>query len=238
MCSPKMRAANRRNALKSTGPKTAEGKARSSQNAISHGLSARATVVLDESIEEFDAFAQGIRDDLRPVGPMESVLVDRIVHLSWKLRRIPKVEAELFVRPDPYIEGQLDPDHRGRIAHVMVMDLREQYSTMRKVQEYEARMDRALQATLRELKRFRAMNREARSDEHVPHKAAAPNRGEGEIVSKETISQYAARAEVANSENEAVLSGLRTSSEAIPINPHTHSDPSPMRATRRCVPAS
>jgi len=239
MCSPKMRAANRRNALKSTGPKTPQGKARSSQNAISHRLSARATVVLDESVEEFDAFAQGIRDDLRPAGPMEIVLVDRIVHLSWKLRRIPKVEAELFVRPDPSIEGMLDPDHADRIAHVMVMDLRNDDSTMRRVQEYEARMDRALQATLRELKRLRAMKRESRSDDDV-RDGNVQDGNDGNMQAEactpaEEVMQPVDQPRVANPENEAVLNESGT---WVPINPRTRSDPAPTDATPRCVRAS
>jgi hypothetical protein len=201
-----MRDANRRNALKSTGPTSAEGKARSSQNAVTHGLSARATVVLDESVEEFDAFAQAIRDDIRPAGPMEDVLVDRIVHLSWKLRRIPKVEAELLVDPDPSV--MVDLDQADRIAHVMTRDLREQDSTMRKIQEYELRMDRSLQATLRELKRLRAMNREAAESQPVEEPGAQP----------------VEPAHVANPQNEPVLIGPVLSN---PLNPPARNDRAP-----------
>ncbi|MBC8107375.1 MAG: hypothetical protein H7Z14_12350 [Anaerolineae bacterium] len=164
MCSKNMRAANRRNAQKSTGPKSEEGKSRSSQNAITHGLSARSAVVLDESIEEFDAFAQAVRDDFRPRGPMESVLVDRIIHLSWKLRRIPKIEAEMLVEPDPSLELDLFHDvgkvSRQRISYLMRRYLRGTNDAMSKVQTYEMRMDRTLHATMRELNRLRKMNRE------------------------------------------------------------------------------
>ena len=53
-------AANRRNALKSAGPKTAEGKARSSANALTHGLTAKHFVAKGESIAEFERLSQSV----------------------------------------------------------------------------------------------------------------------------------------------------------------------------------
>ncbi|CAN5698965.1 hypothetical protein BH09PLA1_BH09PLA1_23520 [soil metagenome] len=202
MCSKKMRAANRRNAIKSTGPKSEAGKSRSSQNAITHGLSARASVVLDESTEEFDTFAQAVHDDFRPCGPMENVLVDRIVHLSWKLRRIPKAEAELFVNPDPSIDLEYDNDRDQQIPYVMVMDLRAEDSSMRRIQDYEVRLDRSLHATMRQLNQLRKMKRESRDDEGetVQAKACKPD-GSCDGACAQTPDEQ----QVVKMQNEAVL---------------------------------
>ena len=63
MCSDQKRQANRVNALKSTGPKTAKGKAVSSRNATKHGLTAQSAVVLEEDPQEFEEFAEAIRQD-------------------------------------------------------------------------------------------------------------------------------------------------------------------------------
>jgi hypothetical protein len=79
--------ANRLNALKSTGPRTAQGKAVASQNSIKHGLLAERDVITSESQDDFDLYRKQIIDELKPVSPMESVLAERIITLSWRLKR-------------------------------------------------------------------------------------------------------------------------------------------------------
>ena len=79
--------ANRLNAQKSTGPRTAEGKAAVSQNAVKHGLLAEQDVINSESQADFELYRQQILDELSPVSPMESILAERIVTLSWRLKR-------------------------------------------------------------------------------------------------------------------------------------------------------
>jgi hypothetical protein len=79
--------ANRENAKKSTGPRTARGKEVVSQNALKHGLCAKKNVIKSESQEEFDLFRDVMLEDLAPSGGMELMLAQRIVALSWRLRR-------------------------------------------------------------------------------------------------------------------------------------------------------
>jgi len=79
--------ANRRNALKSTGPHTREGRAAVTKNAVKHGLLARQDVISSENRAEFDLYRTQILEELAPDTPMESVLADRIVSLSWRLKR-------------------------------------------------------------------------------------------------------------------------------------------------------
>ena len=79
--------ANRENAKKSTGPRTARGKEVVSQNALKHGLCAKKNVIRSESQEEFDMFRDVMIEDLAPSGGMELMLAQRIVALSWRLRR-------------------------------------------------------------------------------------------------------------------------------------------------------
>lgn len=96
MISDKQLEANRRNALKSTGPKTEEGKSISSKNALTHGLRAQQIVIEGESQEEFDDFCELLIDHLSPDGPLEMLLVDRIAASSWRLRRTGHIEAQIF----------------------------------------------------------------------------------------------------------------------------------------------
>jgi len=79
--------ANRLNALKSTGPRTIKGKAVASQNSVKHGLLAEQDVITSESEADFDLYRRQILDELSPVSPMESFLAERIVTLSWRLKR-------------------------------------------------------------------------------------------------------------------------------------------------------
>jgi hypothetical protein len=91
-------AANRENAKKSTGPKTAAGKAKVSLNPLKHGLLAKAALLPDEDPKTFQSFADELLDDLQPVGAVESLLADKIVNLAWRLQRVSLVESGLFVR--------------------------------------------------------------------------------------------------------------------------------------------
>lgn len=79
--------ANRRNARKSTGPRTNEGKNSISQNALKHGLTARQAVIRSEKRAEFRLYRDRMIAELAPAGPMESMLAQRIVSLSWRLKR-------------------------------------------------------------------------------------------------------------------------------------------------------
>jgi len=79
--------ANRLNALKSTGPRTIKGKAAVSQNAVKHGLLAERDVITSENQADFDLYREQLLEELAPVSPMESMLAERIVTLSWRLKR-------------------------------------------------------------------------------------------------------------------------------------------------------
>jgi len=96
MTSQKQTEANKLNALKSTGPKTPETKAIVSKNATTHGLRAQHTVIDCESQTEFDEFYNELILYLAPVGPMEQLLASRLITAFWRLRRVAKIEVELF----------------------------------------------------------------------------------------------------------------------------------------------
>lgn len=88
-------AANQRNALKSTGPRSLAGRARSSQNAIKHGLTAH-TVIPGEDPEHYIRFRGEVQRALRPRGRLEIELARQIADLQWRMRRIPAFEKALL----------------------------------------------------------------------------------------------------------------------------------------------
>jgi len=115
--SPAKLAANRRNARKSTGPKTPQGRAISKMNALKHGILSKAAVVrgrcLKEDDREFAALHQRLCADLKPVGLLEEMLVDQIVTAHWRLRRALKAETgEIALNVDA---GQWDRKHQNPV---------------------------------------------------------------------------------------------------------------------------
>ena len=96
MTSDKQTEANRRNALKSTGPKTPEGKAAVRLNALKHGLLSRETLLPGEDEEALTELSDLLREELQPVGELQNLLVDRIISAYWRLSRLGRVEAGIF----------------------------------------------------------------------------------------------------------------------------------------------
>lgn len=96
MTSEKQIRANRRNAQKSTGPKTPEGKDAVRQNARMHGLRSQEVLAPGEDEEALMELDENLRDELQPVGELENLQVDSIVGYYWRLRRLRGVEASIF----------------------------------------------------------------------------------------------------------------------------------------------
>jgi hypothetical protein len=119
MTSEKKSEANRRNALKSTGPKTPEGKAAVHLIALKHGLLSREVLLPGEDEEALRELGERLRAELRPVGELEDLLVDRIIAAYWRLRRLGRVEAGIFAW-ELYEELAERAEHgaRGYESHV------------------------------------------------------------------------------------------------------------------------
>jgi hypothetical protein len=93
MSTPKQIEANGQNAQRSTGPKSAAGKARSSQNALQHGLRSNVPVLPGERPEDWEAHRAGIFRSLVPVGALEEDLAGRVALCLWRLRRAAAYET-------------------------------------------------------------------------------------------------------------------------------------------------
>ena len=88
--------ANRRNARKSTGPVTGEGKQRSRCNAVRHGLTAETVIGALEDAEDYKAFEAAVAADYDARSAVERELVLRLASLLWRLRRATTMETGLF----------------------------------------------------------------------------------------------------------------------------------------------
>ena len=89
-------AANRGNSLRSTGPRTLEGKARSSQNSLRFAFLSNQLLLPDEDPKQLSKLRAGLRDYLKPLGPVEGILVERMVNTLWRLGRVHRIESDLL----------------------------------------------------------------------------------------------------------------------------------------------
>ena len=88
--------ANRRNSQLSTGPRSPEGKAVSRFNALKTGINAKAQVIPGEDPAELESLAAEYHLQFQPAAALERFLVDALVSADWQLRRLRRVEAELW----------------------------------------------------------------------------------------------------------------------------------------------
>ena len=96
MTSQKQIGANRRNAQKSTGPKTPEGKDVVRFNPMRHGLTAQTVLLPDEDPQEYTALLERVLADLNPVGELEIHLSTSIAIYLWRLGRAARIAAGLL----------------------------------------------------------------------------------------------------------------------------------------------
>jgi hypothetical protein len=96
MASDRQIAANRLNAQKSSGPRTPDGKRRSRQNALRHGLTAQTVIGALEDADEYRAFEADILAGCSPRSSVEHALASRLASLLWRLRRATAIESGLF----------------------------------------------------------------------------------------------------------------------------------------------
>jgi len=163
--------ANRLNAQKSTGPRTAEGKEIASQNAVKHGLLAQKAVIVGEDPGEFEFYRDEMLGELAPAGAMESMLAERVVSLSWRLRRAERVQNEAFdalitkdtASPLARLTQSLRPrgdfgasEGESALGRVVVSDFGNA-RVLDRLLMYERRIEHSLYKTISELQRLRLM---------------------------------------------------------------------------------
>jgi hypothetical protein len=109
MTSPAQIEANRDNAAHSTGPKSPGGKARSSRNAVRHGLRSELPVLPGEQAGDWHRHREGVLRSLAPVGTLEQELAERVALCLWRLRRVAAFETATATA---LIEGVEDDTRR------------------------------------------------------------------------------------------------------------------------------
>jgi hypothetical protein len=96
MLTAKQIAASRANEQKSRGPTSTEGKAKSRYNGLKHGIHAQSQIMFDETAEDLAELAAELHEQYTPADAAERFLVDTLVNNEWRLRRLRRVETELW----------------------------------------------------------------------------------------------------------------------------------------------
>jgi hypothetical protein len=189
MSTPAQIIANRRNAQKSTGPQSPKGKAVVSRNAVKHGLTASQSIIEQEEQAEFDLYRQQFLEELAPQTPMESMLAERIVNLSWRLKRITRMQNQTIdalknpKKSDPMIEklkkqfnfGNFDDTQENQspelaLGRMAIKDF-SNGRVLERLLMYERRLEHSLYKTLIELQRLnliKNINSDTNPFKHVP----------------------------------------------------------------------
>ena len=160
MTSDKQARANQQNALKSTGPKTPEGKAAVRHNARKHGLLSQEMLLPGEDETAFKELGESLREELQPVGELENLLVERIIAAHWRLRRISRAETGIFVR-EPYggvARGAQSKPDNAALGLAFIRDANGA-NAFSKLSRYETAIERSLYKALHELQRIQAARR-------------------------------------------------------------------------------
>ena len=109
--------ANRRNAAKSTGPRSVEGKAVSSMNALQFGIHAETVMIVGEDPEALTQLAESFYRDHQPETAMERALLDNIIRDTWLLTRFFRIDAEII---DHQIEEDRYPPEVNRAGKAFI----------------------------------------------------------------------------------------------------------------------
>jgi len=217
--------ANRSNAQKSTGPRTPEGKASSSRNAVKHGLLAEQVVIQGEDPEEFDLYRAGMLAELAPVGAVEAMLAERAVSLAWRLRRAERLQSAVFATvyrenandvvlwPKHGLPIRPGPGEDDVILGQVVMTDFARAQVLDRLLVHERRIESSLYRTMAQLRREREAR--AAASEQASHSAGSPAAGEESVAPAELASFGADEATEGVSSAKCQVSSVKTAKAVV-----------------------
>ena len=177
--------ANAANAQLSTGPRTPQGKAKSSVNAVKTALTGRTVLLPTDDVAAYQEYVQIYADEFQPVGPRESELVQALADHGWRLKRIASLEMAIYAFGyEQFAEQFADRgDLQGDYAQMHTFLHYEKQ--LRNLQLQDARIRRNREKDTAELKRLQqdrlqtatAPSRAASVSESVTPSGIAPNVG-------------------------------------------------------------
>jgi hypothetical protein len=159
MLSEKQLAANRANAQHSTGPRTEEGRQRSSLNARRHNLTGQVTSMTDEDRIAHDTFSKALISAMAPEGALELQLAQRVATDSWRLNRASAIEDNIFALGlSRHADDNIDhPEIQAAFAAARTFIA--EGKSIELLTLYEQRLNRSLQKNLAVLQSLQAVRK-------------------------------------------------------------------------------
>jgi hypothetical protein len=154
--------ANRANAQFSTGPRTEEGKKRSSLNAFRHGLTGQIVIHTPEDKQAFEKHCDAIREDLKPVGALETTLARSIAEDYWRLNRARALENAIFtfgLQVNSHADG--DPNPEAEAALALGRTWNHEGRSLQLLTTYEQRIRRSIEKNTAELHTLQTQRKQA-----------------------------------------------------------------------------
>jgi len=215
---------NRSNSQHSTGPRTEAGKQRSSQNALRHGLTARTAVLPSEDPAAYQRHCRQFIDEYKPATATETQLVQQLADTSWRINRIPLLEADVLARaqspapsPEPRAFDIVD-------AHRLLASLT--LNSTRLARQFQKTLDQLRDIQLdrrqherRELKDAAAIL-ELHKYEGIPWEPSDP----GFVFSKDQVERFAQRMIRQNQSRHVAFARFEMPYRPIPSGEQQHQD--------------
>jgi hypothetical protein len=158
--------ASRRNGAQSSGPVTAEGKARASLNHTLHGLAGSTIVLEGESEEKFEILLAECIDELKPETALERELVDEIAAARWRLRRSRAIETSMLNKHIARQRGTVESAYENAdypLRHETAMES----ANLPLIHRYETRISRSHDRAMKNFEKLRAMRRKFASEKQA-----------------------------------------------------------------------
>ena len=170
--------ANRKNAQKSTGPKTPEGRDAVRLNGLKHGLASEILVLPGESVADFENLLDSLAAEHQPATPTEVILVRQMAMASWRLNRLLHMEGAYYHTRRNKLEAHFedyfaDVTEPGRQAIIADGD-----QALLTFSRYEARLERSFHKGLTALQRLRAQRKSEMTNQSQSQAAPAPSAAE------------------------------------------------------------
>jgi hypothetical protein len=175
-------AANRANALLSTGPATPQGRAISSMNALTHGLTGKTVVLPSEDAAEYDRKLNAYTKDLKPVTEEEHRLVQTLLDSFWRIDRIKRLETGLILKGQLEFANKFQDQSPANQASLINVEGYLKYEkSICNLHRQEARLVRQLEKAQAELLRLQTIRkREDRAASNSAQTPQAPPRANAE----------------------------------------------------------
>lgn len=153
---------SRLNGTKSTGPTTPDGLARSSQNALKHGLHSKQVLLPTESADDYRSLVASYFHQFGPTTPLQAELVETLAATRWRLRRLASIECALLLNQSVEKVRQIPSDHTDADSRLAwsFKSLADASTAFPLIIRYEATLSRTFERTFKQLERLQTQKQQ------------------------------------------------------------------------------